>query len=398
MPRHDTDVAYIFGGRTWAEHNALRGLDGKDIRTRPCVCLTQGCKEKWLECWGPKNVPHLRRFSEQKGVGSCGMTVDHANAQAYVAGLLETGKDLRVGRECIKCGRVVVKAINLADDEECRPEAFFLNERKNFADLGILPKGAKRGTRPTTIIEILHSSATLEKNRPNDIPWFELKAEDVNRQAALFATDPLHEFEVKCQREIDCECCVRLQTFCDWNKEHIPNYQKFHKCILCEEPRSAPYKHRSGDRYALGSLCDTHNVTFDKCVHDVKFKLSEAIPAKLFFAAAKVLYHKRVAEAERVAADETKRVAADETKRVAAERAKSFRHISKRKVRKVDKSMQLKRNCTKWMCAPVVAPCVMTAPETALYSALLQLGKITPKQHASGFYEMHYKFESDFNA
>ena len=243
---------------------------------------------------------------------------------------------------------------------------------------------------------------------------------DVNRHMGSLAVVTSHEFEFDCQRKIECEQCVRLRTFYDWIKEHIPNCLEFKNCILCEEPCSSPYKNRYTDEYAHGSLCDTHSVTFAKCVYDVKTKLSEANTAELFFAGAKVLYHKRMAEAKRVAAEEAKRVAEEEARRVAAakarqvaaeearrventiktQRAKLFRQsvvaklasrrekTSKRKAHTIDKSIKVKRNCTKWMYTPVAAPSAITAPQTALYSAFLQLGKITPRQHTSGFYTM----------
>ena len=209
MPRHDSDVAYVFGGRTWGEHLIMKRNQNGAPR-RKCPCLAEDCKGIWLECWGEKNVPYIRRCPEQEGgvVGSCGMTVDHANAQAGIAGMLRLGKEIRVTRQCVTCRRVHVQTIRLSEGEECRQEAFFRNERKNFADLGILPKGAERGTRPTMIIEILRSSATLEENRPDGIPWFEIKAVDVNNQTELFAKDPLHSFEFDCQRKLVCDECV----------------------------------------------------------------------------------------------------------------------------------------------------------------------------------------------
>ena len=101
------------------------------------------------------------------------------------------------------------------------------------------------------------------------------------------------------------------------------------------------------------------------------------------------------AEVERVAA-ETKRIAAVEATR--AERAKVFRQSvvakmyarreqkSKRKLHRLDKSVNMKRICTKLICSSAAIPCVVSAPQTVLYSALLQLGKIRPEQHVSGFY------------
>ena len=170
--RQDTDVAYIFGGRTWKQHNALRGPNWQDVRTRRCMCAVEGCKERWIECWGPINAPYLKRIGIATESAKCGMTPEHAGAQAIVAAFLHSGKALRFKRNCIKCGKVCTVSIKLSDGEECRQEAFFRSERRNFADLGIVPKGAAKGTRPSCIIEILHSSATLEKHRPNDIPWF----------------------------------------------------------------------------------------------------------------------------------------------------------------------------------------------------------------------------------
>jgi hypothetical protein len=410
--RQDTDVALIFGGRTWKQHNALRGQNWQHVRSRPCMCVVEGCKERWLECWGPMNAPYLKRIGIATESAKCGMTPEHAGAQAIVATILDSGKALRFKKSCITCAKVCTARIKLLHGEECRQEAFFRSERRNFADLGIVPKGAANGTRPSCIIEILHSSATLEKHRPNDIPWFEIKAVDVNSLSGSLAVDTLQEFEFDCQRKIECEQCVWLQTFCDWIKEHIPNYEKLKKCILCEEPRSRPFKNRCNDKYAIGCLCNTHSVIFAKYVDDVKMKLSEANTAELFFAGAKVLYHKRMAEAKRVAEEEAKQVAEEEAKQVAeeearqmehtirAERAKLFRQsivakkasqrekTAKRKARRMHKSIKVKRNCTKWMYAPVVTPCAITAPQTALYSAFLQLGKITPEQHTSGFYNM----------
>jgi hypothetical protein len=251
MPRCDTDVAYVFGGRTWGEHLVMKRKQNCAPR-RPCACLRENCKGIWLECWGEKNVPHIRRCPEQEGLGSCGMTIDHANAQAGMAGLLETGKQFTVQRECVRCGRVRVQTISLSEGEECRQEAFFRNERNNFADLGILPKGAKRGTRPTMIIEILHSSATLEENRPKDIPWFEIKAEDVNQQTELAAKDPLFEFSFHCQRKLVCDECVAIGPVIAWIRAKdkgtpgdMWNKQYYSKCVgcdrLCEhQPRCAP--------------------------------------------------------------------------------------------------------------------------------------------------------------
>jgi hypothetical protein len=461
MPRHDSDVAHIFGGRTWGEHNAIKRKQ-KGAPSRPCACLHEDCRDVWLECWGEKNVPHIRRCSEEKGLssGSCGMTVDHANAQACVAGLLEMGKEIGIKRECITCGELCISGIKLSEGEECRPEAFFRNERRNFADLGIVPRGAERGARPTTIIEILHSSKTLEGNRPNDIPWFEIKAEDVNSQALLLATNPSHGFEFKCQREIECDYCINIGPFVDWIRAQdkgtphdMWNRQYYSKCILCEsfcehtyQMDPALYTFRSDEMlnffYARHRLCWTHSL-----------KRTEARGAMTpceFFADATVLYAKRreqfeeakrvaaevkrvAAEIERVAAEvkrvaaveatrreqfeEAKRVAAEvervaaevervaaETKRIAAveatraERANVFRQSvvakmyarreqkSKRKLHRLDKSVNMKRICTKLICSSAAIPCVVSAPQTVLYSALLQLGKVRPEQHVSGFY------------
>ena len=253
---------------------------------RPCACLREDCKGTWLECWGEKNVPHIRRCPEQEGVGSCGMTVDHANAQAGMAGLLEMGKELRVKRECVTCGRVCVQTISLSEGEECRQEAFFRNERKNFADLGILPKGAERGTRPTMIIEILHSSATLEENRPDDIPWFEIKAEDVNSQTELFAKDPLHMFKFDCQRKLVCEECVTIGPVVDWIRakdkgtpSDMWNEQYYSKCVACDSlcehrPLYAPpgqydiqnpYSRGPDYLYARHRMCKYHRELMGIC-------------------------------------------------------------------------------------------------------------------------------------
>jgi hypothetical protein len=423
--RNDTDIAHIFDGRTWAQHNKLRGPSGKDVRTRPCMCINEECKEQWLECWGSVNAPHLRRVGDVKETAKCGMTPEHAGAQSIVAGLLGLGKELVFKRECITCGDVCVNKVRMSSEEECRPEAFFHTERRNFADLGILPKGAKRGTRPTKIIEILQSSATSEEHRPQDIPWFEIKAQDVNEHTALQPTDPLHELEFKCQRKIECEQCMKIGPFVDWIRAQdkgtprdMWNRQYYSKCIMCEslcehEPLHAPpgqydirnpYSRGPDYLYALHRLCWTHSL--------YRMGACDSTTACEFFAGATMLYAKRreqfeeakrvAAEVERVAAEvervaaETKRIAAVEATR--AERAKVFRQSvvakmyarreqkSKRKLHRLDKSVNMKRICTKLICSSAAIPCVVSAPQTVLYSALLQLGKVRPEQHVSGFY------------
>ena len=90
-PPMDTDVAIIFGNRTWAQHNALRGPRWKDLRTRGCMCTVEGCTEQWIECWGPKNAPYLKRVGDDKESARCGMTPEHAGAQACVQGWLHRG-------------------------------------------------------------------------------------------------------------------------------------------------------------------------------------------------------------------------------------------------------------------------------------------------------------------
>jgi hypothetical protein len=203
-----------------------------------------------------------------------------------MAGLLEMGKELRVERECVKCRRVHVQTIRLSEGEECRQEAFFRNERKNFADLGILPKGAERGTRPTMIIEILHSSATLEENRPDDIPWFEIKAKDVNSQTELFAKDPLHVFKFDCQRKLVCEECVTISPVVDWIRakdkgtpSDMWNEQYYSKCVSCDSlcehrPLYAPpgqydiqnpYSRGPDYLYARHRMCKYHRELMGIC-------------------------------------------------------------------------------------------------------------------------------------
>ena len=345
MKPNDTDIAHIFGGRTWAQHNKLRGPSGKDVRTRPCMCINAGCKERWIECWGEVNAPHLKRVGSAKEVAKCGMTPAHAGAQSIVAALLGSGKELVFKRECITCGDVCVNKVRLSSEEECRPEAFFHTERRNFADLGILPKGAKSGTRPTKIIEILQSSATSEEHRPQDIPWFEIKAKHVNEHKALQATDPLLEFGFDCQRKIECNQCVKIGPFFDWIRAQdkgtprdMWNRQYYHKCIMCEsfcehthQMDPALYTFRSERMlYARHRMCVNHSKLMAVCT---------TVPSE-FFADARVLYGKRCEQFE-----EAKRIEAanKKIKRIEAEFVRAINEATRAADQAADQSAHIER-------------------------------------------------------
>lgn len=137
----------------------------------------------------------------------------HTKAIDRIAWILNNETTIHITRHCIEntdCSNqnfsfkldtsieVVVKEHTF---RHTNPDGIESNRR---ADVAIVDKNNTK-----KIIEILHSSATHEENRPDDIPWVELVAFDVNDETHL--CDENNNINFICMRRTNCPTCMTIK-------------------------------------------------------------------------------------------------------------------------------------------------------------------------------------------
>ena len=243
-------------GMTYGELVAYRnpgpGQPKRNLR-QPCPCSDPECKQEFLVWCGKKTKPkdHLRidkpglKKLERAGK-ACGMTAEHATAQAIVLNTLKNGEAMRVQVECARAGRdgaartckqKFEHLIQLQEGEECTTEACFRNSdsgHNNWADVGIRKVGApKDETGLVCVIEVYHKSSTPECNRRNIAQWFEVKAADV-----------IADYEAHSHRKgyvLSVDCCRMLKAcvVCDECQARDVRLKRQHQLRLMHEVVSA---------------------------------------------------------------------------------------------------------------------------------------------------------------
>ena len=345
MPRADTDKAEIFDNRTWKQHQRLRNKLGHSPH-KPCPCQTDGCTDILLECWGHDRPPYFRKLTSSRtkviGDGSCGMTVIHATAQAMIAAELNGRKKVNIKIKCKDCGCPSVQELRLDESEECRTEAyyrqyneFYLKDRRNFADLGVVKKGSRKGTQPRLVIEVYQTCRTAEQNREG-VQWFEVSAKQVYAQTdavhggAVLTLDCVKTLTESCD---ECKFEQRLTLFraylCKLDDAFPVHLRKFielsqgkgHgspvRCVLCDKYSSITWQHMgefnaNANEYERFRLCDQHIEALYRITGD-----GTSTP-EVFFSEAHVIQATRIKQAEvefekERAKQEARRIRAEET-------------------------------------------------------------------------------------
>ena len=234
MLRTQTDFIKSAGmtyGELMAYRNPGPGQPKRNLR-RPCPCPDPECKQEFLVWCGTKTKPkdHLRIYEPKHTATTtktCGMTAEHATAQAIVLNTLKNGEVVRVLVQCAragdrdgaaqKCKQKFEHLIRLEKGQECTTEACFRNSdsgHKNWADVGIRKVGApKDETGLACVIEVYHKSPTPECNRRNIAQWFEVRAADVIADYEAHSHQPNYVLSVDCCRMPKaCVVCDECQA------------------------------------------------------------------------------------------------------------------------------------------------------------------------------------------
>jgi hypothetical protein len=129
--------------------------------------------------------------------------------------LLENNEiDKRLVRYCPCClsDKLINKEVEiLQDNERLETEYSFKHNGRNLrADIARLRDG-----KIFQIYEIKYSHATREEDRPNDIEWYEIDAQDINKQLEQMQNFDDREIILSCNRQNNlCPNCIK-------NKEKI---------------------------------------------------------------------------------------------------------------------------------------------------------------------------------
>jgi hypothetical protein len=124
--------------------------------------------------------------------------------------LLENNKiDKRLIRYCSCClkSKLINKEVEiLQDNERLETEYLFKHNGRNLrADIARLRDG-----KIYQIYEIKYSHATREEDRPNDIEWYEIDAQDINKQLEQMENFDDREIILSCQRINNlCPNCIK---------------------------------------------------------------------------------------------------------------------------------------------------------------------------------------------
>ena len=124
--------------------------------------------------------------------------------------LLENNKiDKRLIRYCTCClkSKLINKEVEiLQDNERLETEYLFKHNGRNLrADIARLRDG-----KIYQIYEIKYSHATREEDRPNDIEWYEIDAQDINKQLEQMENFDDREIILSCQRINNlCPNCIK---------------------------------------------------------------------------------------------------------------------------------------------------------------------------------------------
>jgi len=124
--------------------------------------------------------------------------------------LLENNKiDKRLIRYCTCClkSKLINKEVEkLQDNEQLETEYLFKHNGRNLrADIARLRDG-----KIYQIYEIKYSHVTREEDRPNDIEWYEIDAQDINKQLEQMENFDDREIILSCQRINNlCPNCIK---------------------------------------------------------------------------------------------------------------------------------------------------------------------------------------------
>jgi hypothetical protein len=238
VKRPKPDAFCAIFGHTYAEHELIRKRFKGQAPRVSCPCGNTRCSTQYLQKWGDIKAPHLSILSEN----GCGMTIEHASAQSCIMNVLNRKCALQIKQRCNSCNSLSERIVRLEDNEICRSEAFFMTgERRNFADLGIVKAGDATNTLPRLIIEILHTSKTKEENRPCDVEWYEIRADEINNAGDAMCGNQAH-MRLNCTRKWQCSDCdneIQMKPFtkglCGVLSSMRCNQWYAKLCALCNE-------------------------------------------------------------------------------------------------------------------------------------------------------------------
>ena len=207
MPRSN-DATCAFTDLTYGEFKALAAKQGRNPRMK-CRCNMPMCDTEYIICWGPDIPAYLRTYNPNGGISdsrrACGMSREHVEAQQHIRHWLDAGRQLHINVQCKSCDTPVRRTVSMdVDLEICQLERRFTHEGTiRSADVGIVSLSQRQ--TPRVIIEIFHTSATAEINRPALTEWYEIRAQQI-LDAIERTTDETNVLTLDCNRALRILC------------------------------------------------------------------------------------------------------------------------------------------------------------------------------------------------
>ncbi len=160
---------------------------------------------------GEVYVHHFAHKNENK-VGGCkyykkgGATESekHKLGKQIFKTLIDNKKPMIFFRKCDQCEKNKVFCINKENYNDntraIMEHRFNYNNSNKSADVAML-----EGDNIKFIFEVHYKNKTKEENRPNDIVWFEVEAEDLI--VIVHQTEQTEQYEFNCMRNMKCSDC-----------------------------------------------------------------------------------------------------------------------------------------------------------------------------------------------
>ena len=169
------------------------------------------CNESLILCKGEKNIHHFRHCKDTTCIRYDKPHLQtkrrlHEEAKLQLQSWIEQERVIRIKKQCGCCKQ---------DEYECYTTPFDIftkvvlehrytfNERNIFYDVAHL----NHENKIIEAFEIVYTHKTDEENRPDDVKWFEISAEEIMKKAMEHFEDN-YEIVLNNEREYTCEKCV----------------------------------------------------------------------------------------------------------------------------------------------------------------------------------------------
>jgi len=169
------------------------------------------CNESLILCKGEKNIHHFRHCKDTTCVRYDKPHLQtkrriHEEAKLQLQSWIEQERVIRIKKQCGCCKQ---------DEYECYTTPFdiftkvVLEHRYNFDDRYIFYDVAHLNHENKIIeaFEIVHTHKTDEENRPDDVKWYEISAEEIMKKAMEHFEDN-YEIILNNERVYTCNECI----------------------------------------------------------------------------------------------------------------------------------------------------------------------------------------------